>query len=725
MTLPAWMTNPEGAAAAPQTRTNTEPEAKILPPPKRGANALGLGLGGPGGSGVPMGAASNGGPYGGRGGPQMGGRGGSQQQQRYGGGMGGPGGSAGAPSGGAGGAGGAGGSTPLWTEHKTPEGKMYWFNTKTQASTWEKPDDLKSETEKKLAKCPWKKFTTDAGKAYFFNSQTKESCWTVPPELKELTDQLDREQGKPVSSAPAQQPQQQQQQQPQQQQQFQQQQFQQQQYQQQQRQQQQYQQQQRQQFQQQPQQQRQQQQQPQPQPQPQQQQQQQPQQQQQQQYQANPQGFGANPAQSTPTTTEKTAPPEKKEKREKQRPQKRKYESKEAAKNAFWAMLEEREVAPESTWNDAMKLVMDEPRYSALSTMKQKKSAFNEWAERTRRRVREERLKRDKILRDRFTQMLSEKLEKKELDFSDSWRSAVSILEKDSRFQDLPETEREDLFEHFMYEEEKNQKEREQEKVKKSKEELKKIMLEDPDLDSSSQWRKVSQIYKEKGIRVYDDLETDDRLQVFQDVVRAHEVKEEEARRVKKEEDLILAREARTVFRDFLETLYAAEKFNMDTRFSDFVKEIEKEEAYATLAGLPGATPRDVFYDFVDDTSERLRDKRKRIEEALDAQKEVVTVSMTFEEFRVLLDSVKAKSEEMEQGEEHESDDTGIASVVKGLPGFELKSIFNVVSIFFLAPPFFLHLVSPSSFASLSLSFLCLFTRGILNSKFVIFLRSF
>ncbi|CAG7631545.1 unnamed protein product, partial [Allacma fusca] len=62
----------------------------------------------------------------------------------------------------------------------------YYYNTVTKQSSWEKPDDLKSPSEKLLSQCPWKEFTSDQGKTYYHNVNTKESRWTVPPELEEI-----------------------------------------------------------------------------------------------------------------------------------------------------------------------------------------------------------------------------------------------------------------------------------------------------------------------------------------------------------------------------------------------------------------------------------------------------------------------------------------------------------------------------------------------------------
>uniref|UniRef100_A0A8C9VXB1 Pre-mRNA-processing factor 40 homolog A n=1 Tax=Scleropages formosus TaxID=113540 RepID=A0A8C9VXB1_SCLFO len=74
----------------------------------------------------------------------------------------------------------------VWTEHKSVDGKTYYYNTETKQSTWEKPDDLKSPAEQLLSKCPWKEYKSDTGKPYYYNSQTKESRWTKPKELEDL-----------------------------------------------------------------------------------------------------------------------------------------------------------------------------------------------------------------------------------------------------------------------------------------------------------------------------------------------------------------------------------------------------------------------------------------------------------------------------------------------------------------------------------------------------------
>ena len=35
----------------------------------------------------------------------------------------------------------------VWTEHKAPDGRTYFYNTETKVSTWQKPAELKTPAE--------------------------------------------------------------------------------------------------------------------------------------------------------------------------------------------------------------------------------------------------------------------------------------------------------------------------------------------------------------------------------------------------------------------------------------------------------------------------------------------------------------------------------------------------------------------------------------------------
>lgn len=71
----------------------------------------------------------------------------------------------------------------VWSEHKTDDGRAYYFNRETNETTYEKPDALKTPAERSLGKCPWTEHKGDGGRTYYFNTETQESVWEEPEEL--------------------------------------------------------------------------------------------------------------------------------------------------------------------------------------------------------------------------------------------------------------------------------------------------------------------------------------------------------------------------------------------------------------------------------------------------------------------------------------------------------------------------------------------------------------
>jgi len=88
---------------------------------------------------------------------------------------------------------GSGPQTSDWSEHKAPDGRTYYYNKSTKQSLWEKPDELKTATEKLLAASPWKEYKAEDGKTYYHNTVTKESTWSVPAELEEIKKRIAEE----------------------------------------------------------------------------------------------------------------------------------------------------------------------------------------------------------------------------------------------------------------------------------------------------------------------------------------------------------------------------------------------------------------------------------------------------------------------------------------------------------------------------------------------------
>lgn len=70
-----------------------------------------------------------------------------------------------------------------WNEVQTVDGRVYFYNSATQTSQWDKPDELKDIDERATSATDWKEYKIWDGRTYFHNTKTKCSVWTTPPDV--------------------------------------------------------------------------------------------------------------------------------------------------------------------------------------------------------------------------------------------------------------------------------------------------------------------------------------------------------------------------------------------------------------------------------------------------------------------------------------------------------------------------------------------------------------
>eukprot|EP00877_Chromochloris_zofingiensis_P010149 jgi/Chrzof1/5388/Cz16g01020.t1 len=81
-----------------------------------------------------------------------------------------------------------------WTAHKTDDGQVYYYNTVSGASSWERPATFRGDEEAvaeqpvPVAQAPvsgtdWMEVKCHDGRRYYFNTTTEETDWTVPDEV--------------------------------------------------------------------------------------------------------------------------------------------------------------------------------------------------------------------------------------------------------------------------------------------------------------------------------------------------------------------------------------------------------------------------------------------------------------------------------------------------------------------------------------------------------------
>ncbi|XP_021714834.1 pre-mRNA-processing protein 40A-like isoform X1 [Chenopodium quinoa] len=307
------------------------------------------------------------------------------------------------------------------------------------------------------------------------------------------------------------------------------------------------------------------------------------------------------------------------------------FANKQEAKNAFKSLLESANVQSDWSWDQAMRVIVNDKRYGALKTLGERKQAFNEYLGQRKKQEAEERRLRQKKAKEEFTKMLEES---EVLTSSMKWSKAITMFEDDERFKAVEKPkDRQELFENYLVELQKKEKEKADEEYRRNREDYWKYLESCDFIEANSLWRKVQD-------RLEDDercsrLEKIDRLEIFQDYIRYLEKEEEEQKKLQKEQLRRTERKNRDEFRKMLEDDVAAGVLTAKSIWRDYCAKVKESPAYLAVArNISGSTPKDLFEDVVDELENQYHDDKSRIKDAMKLSKITMTSTWTFEEFK-------------------------------------------------------------------------------------------
>ncbi|XP_072198576.1 pre-mRNA-processing factor 40 homolog A isoform X4 [Excalfactoria chinensis] len=514
-----------------------------------------------------------------------------------------------------------------WTEHKSPDGRTYYYNTETKQSTWEKPDDLKTPAEQLLSKCPWKEYKSDSGKPYYYNSQTKESRWAKPKELEDLEALIKAEENSTkteesasttaaadaantaaTATAAAE---------------------------------------------------------------------------------AATAGTASTAAASETETTAASAVVENesaaaataedqgqqaaaapaaqdqsaesatnaaddskqdgsadasKKEGDDAQPVKKTYtwNTKEEAKQAFKELLKEKRVPSNASWEQAMKMIINDPRYSALAKLSEKKQAFNAYKVQTEKEEKEEARSKYKEAKESFQRFL-ENHEK--MTSTTRYKKAEQMFGEMEVWNAISERDRLEIYEDVLFFLSKKEKEQAKQLRKRNWEALKNILDNMANVTYCTTWSEAQQYLMDNPTFAEDEelqnMDKEDALICFEEHIRALEKEEEEEKQKSLLRERRRQRKNRESFQIFLDELHEHGQLHSMSSWMELYPTISSDIRFTNMLGQPGSTALDLFKFYVEDLKARYHDEKKIIKDILKDKGFVVEVNTSFEDFVTVISSTK------------------------------------------------------------------------------------
>ncbi|CAG8455595.1 11474_t:CDS:10 [Ambispora leptoticha] len=198
----------------------------------------------------------------------------------------------------------------------------------------------------------------------------------------------------------------------------------------------------------------------------------------------------------------------------------------------FNSLLKDMNVSPFAVWEKELPRIIHDPRYTIISTLKQRKEIFDEYC---KEKVVEMRAEKKKKAKTRSAQEEFEKLLEDEVSLGTHWDDFRRKFKRDPRFKGYDnEKDKEKKFrEHVKYLKDKEAKKRKAQQ-KRAEKEFIELLQETREIQYDSSWRKVKRIIDED--HRYEALESEDRERLFREYCRKLEAEDEEEMAKREEE---------------------------------------------------------------------------------------------------------------------------------------------------------------------------------------------
>lgn len=264
-------------------------------------------------------------------------------------------------------------------------------------------------------------------------------------------------------------------------------------------------------------------------------------------------------------------------------------------------------------------MIIKDPQFRAIKDPKDRKTAFEKYCHDVVVQDKERAKERLAKLRTDFATMLRSHPEIKHYT---RWKTARPMIEGETIFRSTnDDTERRQLFADYIVELKKAHKEQQVALRKTAMDGLIEL-LPKLNLEPYTRWSEAQDtiqscdafLQEEK----YKSLSKYDILTVFQNHVKALERTFNDTRQEEKNKKLRKERKSRDGFISLLKELRKDGKIKAGTKWSQIYSLIENDDRYKAMAGQPGSTAMDLFWDMIEEEERALRSTRNDVYDVID-----------------------------------------------------------------------------------------------------------
>jgi pre-mRNA-processing factor 40 len=303
-------------------------------------------------------------------------------------------------------------------------------------------------------------------------------------------------------------------------------------------------------------------------------------------------------------------------------------------------LLREKNVSSNASWEYALKLIGNDPRYELFRHHPERKQMFNNYKIQKSKEEKEEQRAKTKKGRENLEKMLytSEKMNS-----SIRYRQACEIFALSDAWKAVPDNDRREIFREVV--EEMTVKEREAMKAirKRNMKVLADILNGMTSVSHRTRWSEAQQQLLDNPTFSEDSdllaMDKEDALIVFEDHIRDLEKEEEEERRREKSRIYRTQRKNREAFVQLLESMHKQGKLTFASKWSTLYPEISTDSRFIAMLSQPlsGSTSLDLFKFFVDDLRNRYEEEKEVVKDIMRKNTFEFVLTTSFEEYTDLL----------------------------------------------------------------------------------------